>query len=292
MAGLTHRRCVAVAVLAVVTLLVSGCGRDEPAAPPSTSVSTEVGSSSAVASSTVPGTTTRPATTTTTTTTTRPAMTTPGASFPAGLRGQDLTVLPTTEKVVALTFDAGANGAGVSKILVVLAEQRITATFFLTGSWAAANQSGVSAIKAAGHRFGNHSMTHPKFTTLSDAAISDEVLGAQRAIQAAGADPRPLFRFPFGDKDTRSLATVNNLGYVAVRWTVDTLGWKGTSGGMSAQQVSDRVLGALRPGEIVLMHVGSNPDDSSTLDADALPGMIARIRAAGYNFATLDTLLR
>jgi peptidoglycan/xylan/chitin deacetylase (PgdA/CDA1 family) len=49
--------------------------------------------------------------------------------------------------------------------------------------------------------------------------------------------------------------------------------------------------GALRPGAIVLMHIGSNPDDGTTLDADALPGMIGLMRAAGYGFVTLDELL-
>jgi hypothetical protein len=39
------------------------------------------------------------------------------------------------------------------------------------------------------------------------------------------------------------------------------------------------------------MHVGSNPDDGTTLDADALPSMIGRLRAAGYGFVTLDALL-
>jgi peptidoglycan/xylan/chitin deacetylase (PgdA/CDA1 family) len=134
-------------------------------------------------------------------------------------------------------------------------------------------------------------MTHPGFTGLSDAGIAAEIQGAQQAILAAGADPAPLFRFPFGERDARTIAAVNNLGYVPVRWTVDTLGWKGTSGGINAQQVADRVLAALRPGEIVLMHIGSNPDDGSTLDADALPHIIDRVRQAGYGFVTLDSLL-
>jgi hypothetical protein len=51
------------------------------------------------------------------------------------------------------------------------------------------------------------------------------------------------------------------------------------------------VLAALQPGEIVLMHVGSNPDDGSTLDAAALPDIIAQMRAASYGFTTLDILL-
>jgi hypothetical protein len=38
------------------------------------------------------------------------------------------------------------------------------------------------------------------------------------------------------------------------------------------------------------MHIGSNPDDATTLDADALPGVIDRIRTAGYEFVTLDAL--
>jgi peptidoglycan/xylan/chitin deacetylase (PgdA/CDA1 family) len=55
--------------------------------------------------------------------------------------------------------------------------------------------------------------------------------------------------------------------------------------------VADRVLARLRPGEIVLMHVGSNPIDGTTLDADALGQIITRIQEAGYSFTALDALL-
>ena len=118
-----------------------------------------------------------------------------------------------------------------------------------------------------------------------------QVQGAQQAIlRANGADTRPLFRFPFGDVNSRVLADVNGLGYVAVRWTVDSLGWQGTSGGQSAQSVINRVLAAAQPGEIVLMHLGSNPDDGTTLDAAALPAIIDGLRARGYSFVTLQAL--
>jgi peptidoglycan-N-acetylglucosamine deacetylase len=215
----------------------------------------------------------------------------PAPPFPQALLGQDVEVLPGAGRVVALTFDAGANSAGLPTILQGLANAGVPASFFLTGSWAAANPAGAYAIVAAGHRVGNHSMTHPGFTGLTDDGVAAEVRGAEQAILAAGANPTPFFRFPFGDRDARAIAAVNNLGYVPVRWTVDTLGWKGTSGGITAQQVADRVLGALRPGEIVLMHIGSNPDDGTTLDADALPQIIERVRQAGYGFVTLDSLL-
>ena len=215
----------------------------------------------------------------------------PAAPFPGSLLGQDLTVIPGAGRVVALTFDAGANAAGLPKILSALSAKGATGTFFLTGNWAANNPQGVAQIVAAGHRVGNHSMTHPGFTGLTDGAIAEQVRGAEQAILAAGADPRPFFRFPYGERDSRTITTVNGLGYVAVRWTVDTLGWKGTSGGASVQSVVDRTVAGLQPGEIVLMHIGSNPDDATTLDADALPQAIDRIRAAGYGFTTLDALL-
>ncbi|TQJ41138.1 peptidoglycan/xylan/chitin deacetylase (PgdA/CDA1 family) [Arthrobacter sp. SLBN-112] len=213
------------------------------------------------------------------------------APFPDSLRGQDLTVIPGAGRVVALTFDAGANAAGLPGILSTLSAKGVTGTFFLTGNWAANNPQSVARIVAAGHRVANHSMTHPGFTGLGADQITQQVRGAEQTILAAGADPRPLFRFPYGERDARTIAAVNSLGYVAVRWTVDTLGWKGTSGGASLQSVADRVQAGLQPGEIVLMHIGSNPDDGTTLDADALPQVIDRIAAAGYGFATLDALL-
>lgn len=215
----------------------------------------------------------------------------PPAPFPAALAGRDLEVIPGAGAVVALTFDAGANSAGLPRILQTLAATGVRGTFFLTGNWAAGNPAGVAAIVSGGHRLGNHSMTHPGFTGLPDTAIGDQLAGAEQAIRSGGGDPRPLFRFPFGERDTRTIATVNAYGYVPVRWTVDTLGWKGSSGGITAQIVADRVLARLQPGEIVLMHIGSNPDDGTTLDADALPGVIERIRQAGYGFTTLDALL-
>jgi peptidoglycan/xylan/chitin deacetylase (PgdA/CDA1 family) len=236
-----------------------------------------------------------PATTTPTTPTPTPAPVppptgAPSTAVPPELRGQDLERIPTGERVVALTFDAGANSDGLAGILATLADRQVPATFFVTGQWAAANPARLAEITAAGHRLGNHSMTHPAFTQLPTDAIAAQVRDAEAAIRAGGADPRPLFRFPLGDRDARTIAAVNDLGYVAVRWTVDTLGWQGTSGGRSAAEVVDRALAGLQPGEIVLMHVGSHPDDGSTLDADALPIMIDRMRAAGYGFTTLDVL--
>jgi peptidoglycan/xylan/chitin deacetylase (PgdA/CDA1 family) len=217
---------------------------------------------------------------------------TPGSGLPARLLGRDWDRIPTDGKIVALTFDAGANADGVGPVLATLAREHVPATFFLTGAFADSYPAQARSIAAGGFRLGNHSATHPSFTTLTDPAIRDEVLGAEHDIRlATTGDPRPLFRFPFGDRDQRTIAAVNALGYVAVRWTVDTLGWQGISGGRSVDSVTSRVLAALTPGEIVLMHLGSHPQDHSTLDADALPGIIQALRDRGYGFVTLASLL-
>ena len=215
-----------------------------------------------------------------------------GAALPARVQGKDIEAIPSSRRVVALTFDAGANADGLPAILSTLAAHRVSATFFLTGDFATRDPASVRAIVSGGHRVANHSATHPYFTKLTDAAIGDQLAQATAAIRAAGGtDPRPLFRFPYGDRNARTIAAVNTAGYACVRWTVDTLGWKGTSGGITALTVVDRVMAAAGPGEIVLMHIGSNPDDHTTLDADALPTLITRLAAAGYGFVTLNALL-
>jgi len=205
---------------------------------------------------------------------------------PPSLVGTEWEVLPTERKVVALTFDCGANAAGVPSILRTLGKTRAPATFFLTGRWAEAFPN-LAGRLGERHPVGNHTFSHPDLTALAKAAVQTELGRAERAIRAAtGQDPRPLFRFPYGARDARTIALVNDLGYGSIRWTVDTLGWKGVAGGQSVESVRARVLAELRPGAIVLMHVGAAPDGSS-LDADALPSVIAAVRARGYRLVDL-----
>lgn len=202
-------------------------------------------------------------------------------SLPPSLEGTEWTRLPTRSRVVALTFDAGGNAGGAASILQTLAAKGAPATFFLTGRWAEQFHATARTI-ASRYPVGNHTYSHLYLTKLSDAAVHSEVSrGARATGTATGADPRPLFRFPYGDRDKRTIGLVNGLGYGSIRWTVDTLGWKGTSGGQSDETVVQRVLAALKPGEIVLMHLGA-ASDGSTLDADALPSVIDAIRARGY----------
>jgi peptidoglycan/xylan/chitin deacetylase (PgdA/CDA1 family) len=216
---------------------------------------------------------------------------TQGCGIAKSLLGKDLTVLPVTEKVVALTFDAGANANGVAPILATLAARQAPGTFFLTGAFVNAFPSASRQV-AASYPIGNHTQNHKDLTQLTTAEVLAEIrTGAASIRNVTGVDPHPYFRFPYGAVNASTIALVNAECYVPFRWTVDTLGWEGTAGKISADVVLQRVVAALRPGAVVLMHVGSNPDDGTTFDADALPRVIDAIRAQGYTLVTLERVL-
>jgi peptidoglycan/xylan/chitin deacetylase (PgdA/CDA1 family) len=207
------------------------------------------------------------------------------------LSGQIPTRLPTSRRVVALTFDAGAGDTGVPKILTTLQDTGVPATFFMTGRWAELFPALARRI-AAGYPIGSHTFDHQDLLKLSPDAVRAEILMAEAAIKRViGRPPIQLFRFPYGSSNSGTLRVVNELGYTAVGWTADTLGWEGTIGGQTEQSVIEHAISELQPGEIVLMHVGANPTDGTTLDADALRAIIDRIQARGYSFVTLSDLL-
>jgi len=178
-------------------------------------------------------------------------------------------------------------------VLSTLAAADVRATVFLTGDFARRYPAQVRRIAAAGHVIGNHSDRHSAYPGMTDAQIRADLVRARDAIVAGGggAAAARYFRFPFGDRTPADIRVVNAAGYVTVRWTVDTLGWKGTPGGMSAALVRNRVLSQAQPGQIVLMHLGANPEDGTTLDADALAGVITGLKDRGYSFVTVDEVL-
>jgi len=209
-----------------------------------------------------------------------------GASGAAGLR--EVERLPTHRKLVALTFDGGGDTAtGTAWILKTLHRRRVPATFFLSGRWIRLHPT---LARRIGRRYpiGDHTYDHADQTGLSSRQIRADVRrGAWWIRVDTGRSPRPLFRFPYGARNARTIAVVQSMGYVSVRWSVDTWGWMGSSEGQSADSVVRRVAEHLEPGAIVLMHVGV-ARDGSLLDAEALPRVISLVRARGYRFVTLD----
>ncbi|MGB2875545.1 MAG: polysaccharide deacetylase family protein [Gaiellaceae bacterium] len=212
------------------------------------------------------------------------------AALAVSSSGGEIDRLPTRAKIVALTFDAGGNDAGAARLVRTLERDHVRATFFLTGRFA---RTYPRLARTLGRRFaiGNHTYSHPNLTGLPSPLVRQEIQRGAFWIRAkTGRDPRPLFRFPYGARDARTIAIARSLGYADVYWSTDTWGWMG-SPAQSRAGVVHRVLERVRPGEIVLMHVGASRD-GSTLDAAALPTVIRDLRARGYRFVTLRPWVR
>ncbi|WP_405827939.1 polysaccharide deacetylase family protein [Streptomyces sp. NBC_00105] len=222
----------------------------------------------------------------------RPASGAPpaGPRPPASLLGSEVRRLPTSRKVVALTFNAAWDEAGLDTVLAELRRRKLPATFFPTGEFADAHPAAVRAMGAA-HGLGNHSYSHPYFGDISTAERAEEVRRADAAIRtASGTEPLPFFRFPYSSTTRQSVADVNDLGYAAIEFTADTNGYLGPEGGMTVDEAVERAVDALTPGAIIQMHVGST-GDGVVLDADALPLIIDAARADGYEVIDLREFL-
>jgi peptidoglycan/xylan/chitin deacetylase (PgdA/CDA1 family) len=216
-----------------------------------------------------------------------PAPTQPGAAGVA----QVVRIGNQSRRMVAFSFDAGADPGYTALILDVLRENGIRASFGITGRWAEQNPELVRRIVKEGHSLINHSYDHPSFTGLSTGkppltrAERWEQLDRTEAIirDLTGATTLPYFRPPFGDYDQPVNEDVGARGYLYnVMWTVDSRGWMGIPAGAIVQ----RCLELAEPGAIYVFHVGGQSQDGPALQA-----IIDGLRAAGYEMGTVSDVL-
>lgn len=215
-----------------------------------------------------------------------PATAMPGAKATSVSRG------PASRRMVALTFDAGADRGFAAQILDTLRGTGVKATFGMTGKWAEQNPDLVQRMVDEGHLLMNHTYDHASFTGYSPGTAALTAEERRREIERTeavinsivGVQLKPWFRPPYGDYDEAMLAQLGQLGYThSVMWTVDSLGWKG----ISAAEITQRCIDGSVPGAILLFHVGA-----ASQDAAALPEIIRKLKADGYTFGTIAELLR
>ena len=188
-----------------------------------------------------------------------------------------------------LTFDDGPNAEATPRILEILARHEVPAAFFMVGRHVRLFPQLARAAAAAGHEVGNHTDSHVKLHLRTPGRIRRELMAAHAAImQATGCVPR-TFRAPHGFRNPFVVPAAHRLGYRVFGWSFGV--WDTARPG--AEEIRRRMRVRLRPGSILLLHDGDGYDarGDRLQTAEALSGIIADARAAGYEFRPLPDLL-
>ncbi len=185
--------------------------------------------------------------------------------------------LPLGPKEIVLTFDDGPMPPMTSRVLEVLRQECVKATFFLIGRNVKAFPSIVRRIADDGHTVANHSQNHHLVPIPGSLGVQEFDLGFQAiagALAPAGVEPAPFFRFP---GLLHSPAVENHAK--AKRVTVmiaDILGddWTPIGPDHIVQRVMTRLSG--KGSGVVLLH------DVQPSLALALPKLLRELRTRGY----------
>lgn len=197
----------------------------------------------------------------------------PNVSYTAGSRAQPY---------VALTFDDGPHATLTPKLLTILRDRNVKATFYVLGPNAKRNPGIMQRMVAEGHELGNHSWTHRVMSKAPTEAMMKEFQDTQDAIVAScGVAPKSQ-RPPYGamTKPQRALLK-EKFGYPCILWDVDPLDWKKPGSSV----VASRILSGARNGSIILLH------DIHAGSVDAVPAVLDGLLAKGYTFVTVSQLL-
>jgi peptidoglycan/xylan/chitin deacetylase (PgdA/CDA1 family) len=200
---------------------------------------------------------------------------------PAGAR-LSYSSIQTTQKVVAMTFDDGPHPTHTPRLLKILRDRNIKATFYLVGKNAKAYPAIVRQMIAEGHEIGNHTWTHGSLTSMSDDQIRRELkMSADAVYAAAGYRPQTI-RPPYGAVNARVKQLIySEFGYPTIMWSVDPQDWRRP--GVSV--VTSRIVNGAHPGAILLAH------DIHAPTIEAMPSTFDQLLAKGYRFVTVSQLM-
>jgi len=222
-----------------------------------------------------------------------------GKEDSAGCSGVVLPDAGPFAKRIALTFDDGPNAATTPRVLDILKEHGIKATFFINGSRVKGQveRDILARMLAEGHTIGNHSQNHLDLKAQTLTKMKSEVDKTHAILLAAGVVPR-FFRFPFGSASCGGMSYVKGLGYAAVGWHIDSADWCfAATGGATCKAstfkyVPDQYRNDLegyvmsqlktKQGGVILFH------DIHKSTADKLDAILSHLEDAGYTFVGVD----
>ncbi|MGE5543809.1 MAG: polysaccharide deacetylase family protein [Bacillota bacterium] len=190
--------------------------------------------------------------------------------------------VPATEKLVALTFDDGPHPVFTPGALETLSSYDSFGTWFVLGSLAQNYPDLVTRIASAGHEIGAHSYDHVDLTQLSRSQVYSQLSHTKKLIEQQTGTFWPYFRPTFRAYNNMVLAVADSLGFLYnVLWSVDPRDYNA-----SANQVISRVLSAVKPGSIVILH------EVTSSTTTALPVILRGLKDMGYAVVTLSRLLQ
>lgn len=194
-------------------------------------------------------------------------------------------VMPATLKrenwnLCALTFDDGPHRTVTRQVLDILNQEGVRATYFPVGRIAERQGDLIHDFIASGHEIGNHSLTHSDLRKMDAASARYEIAETNRILRSFGANP-VLFRPPYGRYSDELLNIARDERMGSVLWSVDTRDWQVRNADKIVSQIK---LGGL-PGNVFLMH------STYPSTAQALPRVIAELKAKGCEFVTLSEWL-
>jgi cellulose synthase/poly-beta-1,6-N-acetylglucosamine synthase-like glycosyltransferase/peptidoglycan/xylan/chitin deacetylase (PgdA/CDA1 family)/spore germination protein YaaH len=198
-----------------------------------------------------------------------------------------------SDKVLSLTFDDGPDPRYTPKILDILAEKGVQATFFIVGSAGALNTELLERIYREGHEIGNHTFTHLNTTIASPERLAFEINATQRLIESTVGARTTLFRAPYGDDlepqtidAAQALTLAGSLGYLSIGMDIDPKDWRRP---LASQIVTATIEQAAKgDGKVILLH---DAGGIRTATVEALPQIIDKLREAGFRFVPVHELL-
>ncbi|BDU75693.1 hypothetical protein METESE_06510 [Mesoterricola sediminis] len=165
---------------------------------------------------------------------------------------------------VALSFDDGPDPEVTPRVLDLLDEAGVKAVFFMVARKAEAHPDLVREVLARGHAVGNHSLRHDTLLMLKGPrALRADIVESQAVFRRLGVVPR-AFRPPVGITNPDLWNVLLDEGLFCMNFSCRA----GDLGNRRVQGLAARILGRVRPGDLLLLHDGRPP----RLDVDQLLG--------------------
>jgi peptidoglycan/xylan/chitin deacetylase (PgdA/CDA1 family) len=198
------------------------------------------------------------------------------------MAGQNFTRGSAGTRRIALTFDDGPSSVRTVKILDILGENEIRATFFVLGEKVEDHPEVLRRIIDEGHEIGNHSYTHRDMKKLDITGIKKEIESTQEIIKQYTGMPPRIFRPPYGSTNKELRQYCKEAGMVICKWSVDPKDWKKS---VSIEAMRSTIREQTRGGSVIILH------DIKKKTQEALPQIIDDLKDSGFEFILLSRMI-